>query len=260
VHGRLDSLSGARHWPTQGPSRPDGGPVFEVRECSAFDGGASASSWPVTCHLPLRVEKHVPGQPLRTVVDVQAGKASSTHFRTLCVSQDGTTIVLCRPVTGRTHQIRVHLSALGHPIVGDALYGSEDVSGGPAVGEEDELEAPPLCLHAASYSLPLPSEPGRAASAAKVRHTGEGGGRGREDAETSREEEAKEEEKREALGASAGADCLSAVLPLSGPGVEVRETRDEKQEAVESQGEEVRELRREVVYSCVSAPSWSSEC
>jgi len=33
------------------------------------------------------------------------------------------------PITGRSHQLRLHLSAIGHPIVGDRLYGSEDPSG-----------------------------------------------------------------------------------------------------------------------------------
>jgi 23S rRNA pseudouridine1911/1915/1917 synthase len=49
-------------------------------------------------------------------------------------------LLACRPVTGRTHQIRVHLRAIGHPIVGDALYGYRS-----GVGEKD---APRLLLHA----------------------------------------------------------------------------------------------------------------
>ena len=51
-------------------------------------------------------------------------KHSETHFRVLG-EYGGFTLVACRPKTGRTHQIRVHLASMGHAIVGDATYGSE---------------------------------------------------------------------------------------------------------------------------------------
>ncbi|KAL6996899.1 hypothetical protein U1Q18_007024 [Sarracenia purpurea var. burkii] len=55
------------------------------------------------------------------------GKAACTKFRR--ISTDGThSIVLCEPITGRTHQIRVHLLYAGHPIANDMLYLSETVS------------------------------------------------------------------------------------------------------------------------------------
>ncbi|RZC59457.1 hypothetical protein C5167_006759 [Papaver somniferum] len=55
------------------------------------------------------------------------GKAACTKFTR--VSTNGThSIVLCEPVTGRTHQIRVHLQHLGHPIANDVLYLSKDVA------------------------------------------------------------------------------------------------------------------------------------
>ncbi|KAI3901082.1 hypothetical protein MKW92_015204 [Papaver armeniacum] len=66
----------------------------------------------------------------RSTADVDtnsAGKSACTKFTR--VSTNGThSIVLCEPVTGRTHQIRVHLQHLGHPIANDVLYLSKDVA------------------------------------------------------------------------------------------------------------------------------------
>jgi 23S rRNA pseudouridine1911/1915/1917 synthase len=58
-------------------------------------------------------------------------------------------LVCTRPVTGRTHQIRVHFAWRGHPIVGDPLYGLR----------QPRLRVPRLFLHAAQLTLRLPSSP-----------------------------------------------------------------------------------------------------
>jgi len=56
-----------------------------------------------------------------TAVD---SREARTHFRVLQRYPHGHTLLLLQLETGRTHQIRVHLKAIGHPIVGDPLYGS----------------------------------------------------------------------------------------------------------------------------------------
>jgi 23S rRNA pseudouridine1911/1915/1917 synthase len=62
-----------------------------------------------------------PRAPRRMAVRLD-GRAAETEFRVL-QRQPGRSLVLVRPRTGRTHQIRVHFTYIGHPVVGDALYG-----------------------------------------------------------------------------------------------------------------------------------------
>lgn len=89
----------------------------------------------------------------RQKVDLIQGKQALTEYEVLRINQDGTTEVLFHPVTGRTHQLRVHSAhhlGLGRPIVGDLLYGAHTVSssGCPHVR---------LCLHAAQISFNHPT-------------------------------------------------------------------------------------------------------
>lgn len=56
------------------------------------------------------------------LVDDGRGKHAVTHFRTLAALQ-GAALVECRLETGRTHQVRVHLASIGHPLLGDPVYG-----------------------------------------------------------------------------------------------------------------------------------------
>ena len=78
-----------------------------------------------TVNQPLLKNISQGGQ--RMVVISQAGKASETVFQRLRVFQDST-LVEASPVTGRTHQIRVHAAYLNHPIIGDERYGSSEVN------------------------------------------------------------------------------------------------------------------------------------
>ncbi len=73
------------------------------------------------------------------------GRAARTEVDKVVPLDDDLALVRCRLITGRTHQVRVHLAAVGHPVLGDRLYGSK------RAGEVNR----PL-LHAASIALPHP--------------------------------------------------------------------------------------------------------
>ena len=72
--------------------------------------------------FPLRANV---GKKHRTAVDDKNGKPAETHFRVIKRYQDAA-LVEAKPMTGRTHQIRVHAYALGHPLVGDVLYSAKE--------------------------------------------------------------------------------------------------------------------------------------
>jgi RluA family pseudouridine synthase len=91
--------------------------------------------------FPLRANV---GKKHRTAVDDKNGKPSETRFRILKRYQAGA-LVEAKPMTGRTHQIRVHAYALGHPLVGDILYNAFDT---------DVIARP--ALHAYSLTITHP--------------------------------------------------------------------------------------------------------
>jgi 23S rRNA pseudouridine955/2504/2580 synthase/23S rRNA pseudouridine1911/1915/1917 synthase len=67
------------------------------------------------------------GRKHRTVVVHKRGKNSETEFRVLKRGQEHA-LIEAHPKTGRTHQVRVHLSAMGFPILGDLLYGAAETT------------------------------------------------------------------------------------------------------------------------------------
>jgi tRNA pseudouridine32 synthase/23S rRNA pseudouridine746 synthase len=95
-----------------------------------------------TIDLPLAVDW--PNRP-RQKVDVEHGRPAQTAWRVLRREPDGTTRIRLEPLTGRSHQLRVHMLAIGHPILGDALYAE-----GPARDHDR------LMLHSESLRLRHP--------------------------------------------------------------------------------------------------------
>ena len=110
------------------------------------DGDAGSIDAPLIADWPNRPRQRV---------DLQHGKPALTHWRVLERVLKGsahTTRLELQPITGRTHQLRVHLQSIGHAIVGDALYAPD------AAHEPDSAR---LMLHATRIALihPLRQEP-----------------------------------------------------------------------------------------------------
>ncbi|ODV97225.1 hypothetical protein PACTADRAFT_48974 [Pachysolen tannophilus NRRL Y-2460] len=81
----------------------------------------------IECDKPLRT---VEPRLALNIVDEIEGKEAKTVFSKISYDKEtNTSIVLCKPLTGRTHQIRVHLQYLGHPIANDPLYSSPKIWG-----------------------------------------------------------------------------------------------------------------------------------
>jgi len=86
----------------------------------------------------------------RQMVCFERGKPSLTRFRVVARDEArGLTRVSLEPVTGRSHQLRVHLMAIGHPMVGDPLYGPDAI---------DRPGSDRLLLHSVELGLPHPRD------------------------------------------------------------------------------------------------------
>ncbi|MBC7009023.1 bifunctional tRNA pseudouridine(32) synthase/23S rRNA pseudouridine(746) synthase RluA [Pseudoalteromonas sp. BZK2] len=92
---------------------------------------------PLICDWPNRPKQ---------MVDHDNGKPSLTHFKVLEHEQNATRVELT-PITGRSHQLRVHMLSLGHPILGDKLYAHPEAF----------AMAPRLQLHAEMLTLAHPA-------------------------------------------------------------------------------------------------------
>jgi len=110
----------------------------EKRYVAVVSGKMAQSSGEVD--LPIVADW--PNRPLRKI-DTLLGKHSLTRYALLAFNPESDSCRLqLEPVTGRTHQLRLHMAAIGHPILGDTLYG----------GREDER----LKLHASNLNFAHP--------------------------------------------------------------------------------------------------------
>ena len=117
--------------------------------CGALPNPQMGNAWS-TIDLPLLVDWE--NRP-RSIVNHAMGKPSATRWRLApdeavpVLHQGQATRVELEPITGRSHQLRVHLQAIGHPIVGDPLYAAPDA---PA-------QATRLLLHAQALAIAHPA-------------------------------------------------------------------------------------------------------
>ena len=108
--------------------------------------------WPRSCQkVDAPLMKNVVQSGERMVRVAQEGKRSITRYRVL-QNLGPFTLIEAKPITGRTHQIRVHCQHMGHPIVGDPKYGLDDVN-----LMQRQLGLNRLFLHAAQLRLVDPS-------------------------------------------------------------------------------------------------------
>ena len=101
------------------------------------------------------------------IVEGKRGKRAVTHWKRLEVLNDAA-LVECRLETGRTHQVRVHMASIGHPLLGDPAYGRSGKTHGKILKElgfeRQALHAaelgftPPVTKHRLSFSSPMPPD------------------------------------------------------------------------------------------------------
>jgi UPF0176 protein len=101
----------------------------------------------LTCDAAIGDEAHEIGS---RQIDPEAGLPARTDFEVLARNADGTSLLQAQLLTGRTNQIRLHLSHLGFPVVGDPVYGVEREAGAT---QTLSPAAPPLALHAWKLSF-----------------------------------------------------------------------------------------------------------
>lgn len=123
--------------------------IVHKRYEAVVDGLVTAPDHPgadIWQEITLPIALDWPNRP-RRIIDTQLGKPSQTRWQVMSVDKVlGTSRLKLEPLTGRSHQLRVHLLAIGHPILGDALYAPTEVV----------AKAARLLLHATELVVPHP--------------------------------------------------------------------------------------------------------
>ncbi len=150
VH-RLDMATSGLMLMARGPAMQRAlGKLFEARAIqkryvAVVDGHLNHSPDWQLIDLPIALDW--PNRPLR-IIDTDNGQPSQTRWRALLFDErTNSTRVELEPLSGRSHQLRVHLQAVGHPILGDALYAPP----------EAQAKAPCLLLHACALAFRHPA-------------------------------------------------------------------------------------------------------
>lgn len=110
--------------------------------------------------IDLPLAKQEEGDVEKVAVDTEEGKRAVTHYRVLDRLSRTLAFVELMPVTGRTHQLRVHMAAIGHPIIGDGKYGGKEafVEGMGGVSGKLHLHARRLMIPGViDVTAPLPA-------------------------------------------------------------------------------------------------------
>lgn len=108
-----------------------------------------------TIDLPLGRK---PDSAIERMVDIKNGDKAITHYRVLATN-DGLSLLELQLDTGRTHQIRVHMQAIGHPLIGDFLYNSKDTHMKRQALHAGKLSfRHPITKEMLSFTAPVPQD------------------------------------------------------------------------------------------------------